>query len=134
MNDDIAAVDEDPFACFFAFDTNDCPASRLDRVPDMLRERFDLTVRFGGGDDEGVVEGGQLADIEDGDVARFDVFESSNGDLLQLASSHPYRTRRVGCAQYKPEQKQEANRAPARVPPLRVQASRVSAWPQSPAA
>jgi len=35
--------------------------------------------------------GCELADIEEGDVARLDVFESGDGGLLELVKSHPGR-------------------------------------------
>ena len=54
-----------------------------------LRERLDLPVGLGGGDDQRVVEAGELADVEDGDVARFDVLEGGDGGLLQFVRSHP---------------------------------------------
>src|SRR3989441_11114067 len=66
---------------------------RFQRFAYMLRQRLHLPTRFGGGDDHGVVEAGQLADIENRDVPGFDVFEGGDGGFLDLGASNT--TRRV---------------------------------------
>src|ERR1700682_5096296 len=53
--------------------------------------RRDLPARFGGGDDQCVVEAGQLADIENRDVPGLDVFEGGDGSLLELGGSNTTR-------------------------------------------
>ncbi len=59
-----------------------------------------------------LVETGQLANVEDGDVAGLDVFEGGDGGFLNLVKSHPGRRGgRVGCGQYRPKRRGEANRA-----------------------
>ena len=62
---------------------------RLQLVADVLRERVHLPVGFGGGDDQRVVQAGELADIEYGDVAGLDVFEGGDGGFLQAIKAHP---------------------------------------------
>ena len=57
----------------------------------MLRQGLHLPTRFGGGDDHRVVEAGQLADIENGDVPGFDVFEGGDGGFLDLGASNTMR-------------------------------------------
>jgi len=77
VDDDVAGVDEHPLAAFLAFDADDRGAGLLQLVANVAGERLDLPVRLGTGDDQRVVEAGELANIEDGDVARFDVFEGA---------------------------------------------------------
>jgi hypothetical protein len=43
MHDDVAGIDEHPFAAVLAFDADDRRAGLLELVADMLRERLDLT-------------------------------------------------------------------------------------------
>ena len=66
-------------------------AGLLELVAHVMRERLDLSVRVGAGDDQRVVEAGELADVEDGDVACLDVLEGGDGGFLQLVKSHPVR-------------------------------------------
>src|SRR5437879_4609731 len=87
MHDDVAAVDKHPFAGLLAFDADDDRARCFQRFAYMLRQRLHLPTRFGGGDDHRVVEAGQLADIENRDVAGFDVFEGGDGGFLDLGAS-----------------------------------------------
>ena len=53
-----------------------------------LRERPDLPIGIGRGDDQRVVEAGLPADVEHCDVAGLDVLERRDGDLLQLVKTH----------------------------------------------
>src|SRR5438552_17133259 len=92
VHDDIAAVDKHPFTGLLAFDADDDRTGFFQRFAYMLRQRLHLPTRFGGGDDHGVVEAGQLADIENRDVPGFDVFEGRDGGSLVLGASN--RTRR----------------------------------------
>src|SRR6202165_1357837 len=110
MNDDLAAIDQHPFARLLAFDADDGGAGGLQRVADVMGERVHLPIRFGGGDDHRVVQAGQLADIENDDVAGFDVFEGGNCSFLNLVKAHPEGADTVDCDQYKPEPRPEANR------------------------
>ena len=122
VDDDVAAIDEHPFAGFFAFDAEDRGARFLELVADVMRERLHLPIRIGAGDDEAVVETGELADVEDLDVAGLDVLEGGDGGLLQFVKSHPSGSNRDGVGQYRPKQRAGANRRPP-IGPLSPRAS-----------
>src|SRR5262249_44148981 len=98
-----------PFGGLLALDTQDRRAGLLEPVTNVAGKRLHLPVRIGGGDDHRIGEAGELADIEDNDVARLDVVESSDGGLLDLVKSHPGVSDRVGCGQYRPKPRPEAN-------------------------
>jgi hypothetical protein len=126
VNDDVARVDQHPFAGLLALDPDDRRADLLQPLAHVIGERLHLPIGLGGGDDHRVVQAGELAHIENGDVARFDVFESGDGGFLDLVKSHPDVIDRVGCGQYRPKRRREANRAPRRFLRLRARAPRVS--------
>ena len=54
MDDDIAKVDQYPFAAFFAFAGEDMNARFAGLVLDVAGLLFDLAVRVAAGDDDGV--------------------------------------------------------------------------------
>ena len=89
VDDDVAGVDQHPLAGLLAFDADDRRAGLLELVADVVRERPDLPVRIGARDDEGVGDGGELADVEDRDVVRLDVLEGGDGDFRELGAGHP---------------------------------------------
>ena len=89
VDDDVPAVDQHPLAGLLAFDADDRGAGLLELVAHVVRERLDLPVGLGGRDDQRVEEAGELADVEDGDVAGLDVVECGDGGLLELVKSHP---------------------------------------------
>src|SRR5438093_5442239 len=130
VHNDVAAVDEHPIARFLAFDADDSCAGGLHRFANVLRQGFYLPARFGGCNDERVVEAGELADIEQRDVAGFDGFEGGDGDFLQAVKSHPLMSDTVGCGQYKLERLEEANRQSRRDQWLLARVRRGSQWPR----
>ena len=79
---------------------------------------------------EAVVETGELADVEDLDVAALDVLEGGDGGLLQFVKSHPSGSNRDGVGQYRPKQQAGANRRPPIGPCPRVQVARESPSPR----
>ena len=93
VDDDVAAIDQHPFAGLLAFDADDRGTGFLQPVAHVVGERLRLPVGFGAGDDQGIVEAGELADVEDLDVAGLDVLEGGDGGLLQFVKSHPWRGR-----------------------------------------
>src|SRR6266702_7285007 len=129
VNHDVAGIDEHPVASLLAFDADDRRAAGLEAVSDVVGKRLGLARGLRGGNDQRVVQAGELANIEYDDVAGFDVFEGGNCDILDLAKAHPVGTDTIGCGQYKPEPPPEANR---RSPPARGVRGRAHPGSQSP--
>src|SRR4029453_11538643 len=84
VDDDVAGVDQHPLGGLLALDADDCRACGRELGADRAGERLHLPVGFGGGDNERVVQVGELADVEDGDVAGLDIVEGGYGDLGEL--------------------------------------------------
>jgi hypothetical protein len=88
MNDDVAKVDQHPFADLFAFAREDAAAGFAHLVLDVAGQRLDLTVRVAAGDDDAVEERGQAAGVDDLDIAALDVFERVYDEFFQLGEFH----------------------------------------------
>ena len=136
VDDDVAAVDEHPFAGLLAFDADDRGAGLLELVAHVVGERLHLPVGVGAGDDQRVVETGELADVEDLDVAGLDVLEGGDGGLLQLVKSHPGGADRVKVVLVNIGQNGGREQFADRRAPVvrRARVARVSRWRRSAAA
>ena len=88
MDDDVAKIDQHPFAAIFAFGRDDLGAGLLDLFLDVVGQRLDLAVGITGGDDDSIEHRGQLGGVDDFDILALDVFEGGNDDFLQLADVH----------------------------------------------
>src|SRR5205823_9291278 len=134
VNDDVAGINQNPFAAFFAFNADDRGAGFFQLIANVLRERLDLPRRVGASNDQRVVEAGELADIENGDVASLDVFESGNGYVLQSIEAHPKCWNGLDRArgdQYRPKRCRGANSAWRRRCLLRARSLRELRSPKS---
>ena len=131
VHDNIRAVDQDPLPALLTLDTHYRRACRLHGIAHVQRQCVHLPVGLGGGNDQRVVQAGELADIEQRDVAGLDVFESGDGGFLQAIKAHPFGADTVGCVQYMPEPSPEANPPPWHARPRLVRARREWSLPRS---
>jgi len=91
VHDDVAEVDEHPFAALLAFHAVDVAARRLGLLAHAARERAQLPARLGAGDDDPVEERRQVRDVVDADVLRLDVLEGVDDRPLELADGDQAR-------------------------------------------
>ena len=88
MDDDVAEIDQYPFATILAFHRQDLAPGFAHLVVDIARQRLDLAVGIAGGDDNAVEHRGQFGGVDDFDILAFDVFKGGYDDFLQLAEFH----------------------------------------------
>ena len=82
MNDDIAEIDQNPLAAFFALGRNDLAAGFAHLVFDIARQRPDLTVRFAAGNDDAFKQRRELGGIDDFDVVSLDVLKGADDEFF----------------------------------------------------
>lgn len=105
---DVTEIDQHPFATVFAFRRDDLAAGFLDLFLNVLGQRFDLTIRIAGRDDNSIEHRRQFAGVDDFDILALDVFEGGNDNFCSLRMSIRYFYR-VGEDQYSRERCLAAN-------------------------
>lgn len=93
VDDHVGIVRHDPLACRVAVDRGRLDAVLgLDLVVDFPRDRFQMRIGGAGADDEKIGEGGDAAEIEDGDVLGFffgGVVPAKAGELFRFDGVAP---------------------------------------------
>jgi hypothetical protein len=82
VHDDVGGIDQHPVARVLAFGADDVRARCLQPVADIARAGFRLAGRLRGRDDHGIEERGDLLHVDRDDVARRDLLQCLDGDLL----------------------------------------------------
>ena len=84
MNDHLGAIDEHPFAAFFALNRHHLTTGLAHFVAHVAGQRLGLSRALGGGHDDRVVHRRQRTRVEHGDVARLDVLKGGDGGFFDF--------------------------------------------------
>src|SRR5258706_6013029 len=88
VHDNVAEIDQHPFAVRFAFNAVDACAVLPDLVLDVVGERLDLARRIAARDHHALEHGGHARGVVDEDVVALDVLEGLDHHALFLAEIH----------------------------------------------
>ena len=113
MNHDVTAIDQHPLARLFALDAIDPATVFFDFIHDVFGQSFGLPRGISAGNGNVVKNGSELGNVDEFDVARFDVFKRVDDDGRQFLGSQlkfsPLGRRACG-TQYNRKRRQVLNR------------------------